>query len=415
MPQRRLPGSALAIVAGLGVALLLSLQSPSQARDQRIVRGPIISMPKPGLVQIRVHSAKKGTVECTLTPLKKHPAQSQKSVNKDQHLFAFKLPDGVKFKVQLSLDGQDETPFESQSRAKKDQAFRFAVLGDSGSGSDDQRRVAAIMEQQRPDFVLHTGDIVYPMGEAEQQDPKFFKPYASLLKRAPFFVSLGNHDMMTKRAQPALEAHDLPHNNPEKTERYYSFNWGNAHFIALDSNEILLKHNFSETKQGRWLQADLAANKQRWTFVFFHHPPYSCMLKRLFPELIVRRRVAKVLEQAGVDVVFNGHDHLYHRSKPIKNEKLIEDIKKDQPNAKPGAGTVYVVTGGGGRSLYKGTKRHKTAALVLSHNVVIVDINGSSLKATVLAPLKTPNKTPNKKLGKDAKRSKVIDSFSWKK
>ncbi|HJW83145.1 MAG TPA: fibronectin type III domain-containing protein, partial [Anaerolineae bacterium] len=80
-------------------------------------------------------------------------------------------------------------------------AFDFTVIGDSGTGSRAQGDVAAQMLALDPDFILHTGDVIYPDGQAAGYDPRFFTPYRDLLDGRPVFPSLGNHDYRTAGAQ----------------------------------------------------------------------------------------------------------------------------------------------------------------------------------------------------------------------
>ncbi|MCP5055221.1 MAG: hypothetical protein GY937_00685, partial [bacterium] len=91
------------------------------------------------------------------------------------------------------------------------------------------------------------------------------------------------------------------------TEAYYSFDFGNVHFVALDSSE-------SDRSPGgemlSWLTADLAANQQDWTIAFFHHPPYSKGSHDSdteTPLVEMRTNAVPVLEAGGVDLVLTGH------------------------------------------------------------------------------------------------------------
>ena len=205
--------------------------------------------------------------------------------------------------------------------------FSFAVIGDSGTASTAQYRLADRMAALDPDFVLHTGDVVYPRGAAGDYQAEFFDPYQALLRRAPIFPSMGNHDYLTSGGQPYLDAFYLPHNNPANTERYYSFDWGNAHFTAVDFNNL-------STDQLNWLQSDLSSTHQEWKFVYYHQAIYSSGPHGHEPGLIGKRAVlAPIFASNQVDVVFNGHDHDYERTEPI-------------------SGVVYIVSGGGGASLY---------------------------------------------------------------
>src|SRR6266536_2639248 len=97
------------------------------------------------------------------------------------------------------------------------------------------------MNQETPALVLHTGDIAYQSGTFEQFQAFYFDFYASIMKRAPFFPCPSNHDYDTNLAAPYLALHSVPTEGVPLADRgrYYSFDWGNVHFISLDSNASL--------------------------------------------------------------------------------------------------------------------------------------------------------------------------------
>jgi predicted phosphodiesterase len=199
--------------------------------------------------------------------------------------------------------------------------FRFAVFGDSGSGKSQEYKVAREVETQNVDFILHTGDLVYSRGEDKEYRPRVYLPYKNLLAQVLLFPVLGNHDMKTLRGQPWLDNFVLP-----GKKRYYSFSYGNAFFIALDSYEI----NSTTTD---WLEHELAGTDQLWKFVFFHEPPFSNQVRRS-GNAATRNLWVPLFEKYGVDIVFSGHDHMYTHFEP-KN------------------GVVYIVEGAGGSKLKK--------------------------------------------------------------
>ena len=243
-----------------------------------------------------------------------------------------------------------------------DRPFSFAVIGDSGTGSAAQYAVAEQLAALDPQFVLHTGDVIYPAGQADGYDPFFFKPYQAVARRAPIFPSLGNHDYGTQRGQPYLAAFYLPHNNPAHTERYYSFDWGNAHFTALDFN------TGPDPDQVAWLKADLAATDKPWKFVFYHQAIYSSGPHGYESWVEANRRLlAPIFEQNHVDVVFNGHDHDYERTRPIN-------------------GVLYIVSGGGGGPLYPVIPQSFSAYAESTDHAVFVAVDGCTLTLQAIKP-----------------------------
>jgi len=246
-------------------------------------------------------------------------------------------------------------------------AFDFVMIGDSGftdPPNQAQLDVAAQMLALNPDFVLHLGDVIYPSGQASGYDPRFFMPYRDLLDQAPLFPSLGNHDYGTASGGPYLDVFYLPTNNPLGTERYYSFEWGNAHFVALDLNQAY----GPGSAMYDWLVSDLSAVTAPWKFVFFHQAIYSSGPHGF--ELAIRAMrdaLAPVFEQQGVDVVFAGHDHDYERSTP----------RDDYGPAS--RGVIYIVSGGGGADVYPVFPQPFSAFAASVHHTVQARIEGCIL------------------------------------
>ena len=200
----------------------------------------------------------------------------------------------------------------------KDGSVRFAVIGDTGSGTEKQRDVGTMMAQYRAvypfEFVLMMGDNLYG-GEAPKDfEKKFSGPYKALLdNNVKFYASLGNHDQ-------ALQVNYANFNMNGK--EYYRFKKGNVAFYALNSN-------YMDKKQVEWLQSELSKDNSDWKVCFFHHPPYSSA-KAHGSDPQLREVVEPIFIKYGVNVVLTGHDHVYERIKPQK-------------------GIYYFVSGGGGK------------------------------------------------------------------
>jgi len=269
---------------------------------------------------------------------------------------------GTEVIYRVSTDGVELASGSFRTAAAPDQSFTFAVIGDSGTGSTGQVAVADRMVALDPQLVLHTGDVVYPDGQAAGYDPFFFNPYQTLAKRAPIYPTLGNHDYHSQSGQPYLDAFYLPHNNPAQTERYYSFDWGNAHFTALDFN------TGPDAAQLDWLKNDLASTDKPWKFVFYHQAIYSSGPHGHEDWVTAKRALlAPIFEQYKVDVVFNGHDHDYERTQPIN-------------------GVLYIVSGGGGGPLYQVNPQSFSAYAETTYHTVLATLDGCTLTLQAVKP-----------------------------
>lgn len=229
--------------------------------------------------------------------------------------------------------------------------FSFAVFGDSGTASEAQKRIAAQITKRTPDFILHTGDVIYinkkHLSFETEFNDKFFSIYKMLVDHVPFFTSLGNHDVYLENGAPYLENFYVP-------GRYYSFDCAQAHFDALDSNQSL----DSGSAEYNWFKEDLAKSTAPIKIVFFHHPVYSSGYHG--STLNIRKSLKPLFKKYRVTLVLNGHDHDYERSKPM-------------------AGTTYVVTGGGGAPLYPAAESPWTVLSETVYNFVLVKVDGRSI------------------------------------
>lgn len=263
------------------------------------------------------------------------------------------LQPGVHYEYEVKPDGQP--PFSGRfiaNRGPDAPNVRFAVIGDMGDGSSSQFAVARELTRWAPEIFLTVGDNVYPNASRADYGPRFFVPYGPLMSTAVCYPTLGNHDIHTENGAPFLEAFALP--REPAGGRYYAFDDGPARFWCLDSNESLAPGS----PQYEWLAADAAASTARWKLAFFHHPPYSSGLHG--QEAKNRRWLPALFSRLGFQAVFTGHDHHYERSVPI-------------------GGVTYIVTGGGGATLYGTTQQPFTATKAVRHEFVAASISGDQL------------------------------------
>jgi acid phosphatase type 7 len=261
------------------------------------------------------------------------------------------------------VDGSPRTG--AFSTAPLGEGFSFAVVGDSGSGGKGQLAVAGLLRRSKPDLILHTGDVVYPSGEQRHYDRRFFAPYGDLIKDVPVFPVLGNHDVRKGNGTAFLENFHPPLGSPGSTKRYYSFDWGDAHFVGLDSELYYGDGGSSAARQKAFLERDLLSTSKRWKVAFLHRSPYGS--SRHGGDETVRTDLEPLFERHGVDLVFAGHDHVYERTVRIK-------------------GVTYVVSGGGGRRLYPAGKGPLTACSRSAHHAVLVRVAGERFSLEAVGP-----------------------------
>src|SRR3989441_7099305 len=187
------------------------------------------------------------------------------------------------------------------------------------------------------------------------------------------------------------------------TEAYYSFNYGNIHFVCLDSTD---SNRSPSGAMLTWLKADLSANTRQWLIAYWHHPPYSkgSHDSDSESELEQMRQYANpILESHGVDLVLSGHSHAYERSyllnghygdsSTLTSAMILDagDGRVDGTGAyqkpvvlTPHKGAVYTVAGSSGMT-GGGLLNHP--AMYISLNVLgslVLDVNGNQLDAQFL-------------------------------
>ena len=205
------------------------------------------------------------------------------------------------------------------------------------------------------DLVITTGDNIYPDGDPKYFEDAFFKPYKCLFDAGvQWHASLGNHDYQTDQGQPELDEPAFGMRGPN-----YVVREGGVRFVIADSNEL----------DRGWLDEALVAEPgDRWTVVAFHHPVLSPGLHGSTPGF---EDLPNLFEKHEVDLVLNGHDHMYAVTKP-------QD------------GLRYVVTGGGGAELYPCLPNPITDVCKLEHHFLYVEAETDAIKVSAVPPQGPP-------------------------
>lgn len=237
--------------------------------------------------------------------------------------------------VALSFAATHETLSQKLDALDKIQgSFTFAVIGDTRSGGDDYPELVQAAMEYKPDFVVNAGDMIDYPNKARWAE--FWEKSKAIT--VPYFLTVGNHDVSDEKSEALYkEQVDLPGN-----KLYYSFTVDDSLFIFLDSN-IPGQDRKITGDQYKWVEQTLAASRQKYKFVFVHHPlypekgmghHYGGSLDKYPKE---RDRLQSLFARYGVTIVFTGHEHLYLR-------KMV-------------GGLMHIITGGGGAALYAGTEK----------------------------------------------------------
>ncbi|MFR0357402.1 metallophosphoesterase family protein [Streptomyces sediminimaris] len=231
----------------------------------------------------------------------------------------------------------------------------FVVIGDFGTGGAAQRAVARAMRTwersgHRVDALVTTGDNVYPDGSPRLFASRLDEPYRPL--RRPTWITLGNHDVQNGHGQAELRHLGLP-------DLPYAKQLPGAQILFLDADHV-------DAAQTRWLERRLSAAGPPVRVVVFHQPAWSCSRHGSTPA--VDARWVPVLERHRVTLVLNGHDHNYQRFTSAH-------------------GVTYIVTGGGGASLYpvaSGCRTPPRAAAASHHHFTAVEVTAAHVTVTAV-------------------------------
>jgi acid phosphatase type 7 len=407
--------------------------------SQKITRGPYLQMSTPTSMMIRWRTdvAVASKINFGLT---QNALSSSKSDDtpKIEHIITIdNLKPNTKYFYGVAsgntvLQSTTDNFFVTNPAVGSTQKVTIWALGDMGMGTEAQTRVyqqyLKYTEKTPTNLWLLLGDNAYGQGMDWEFQLRFFEYYQveRLMKQTVLMPCPGNHDYSPTPNNYKIEDPLVAYFNifsvptkgeaggiPSGSKAYYSYDYANIHFISLDSygREDMDKRLFSkDSQQMIWLEKDLKANKQKWTIVYWHHPPYTMGSHNSDTEdelRLLREGVVPILEKYKVDLVLNGHSHNYERSQMIKghygleatyNQKIhgvststgkYDNSKDSCPYIKDNKvvdneGVIYVVNGvGGSNGGSQATYPHD--AMVYSNNInagsMYLEIEGNRLDA----------------------------------
>ena len=252
--------------------------------------------------------------------------------------------------------------FQTAPRLGSKTGFMVGVWGDTQDNEFNTsfQKSAAIVQQIRKhpvNFTIHMGDIVNNGSQVSSWD-LLFRTTEPINAFAPFMPVTGNHDVNNEPSDPGFQMpfpvfHEL-FNLPED-DINYSFNYGNAHFVAINSGfakeaeksgDVLFER---DSREYQWLDDDLSNARRNkditWIILYTHYPIYSYGWSHV-PAW--QRRITPLLDQYNVDLCLAGHRHVYERHAAIRNNQILS-LEDNRVYQRP-AGTVYITNGTAGGS-----------------------------------------------------------------
>ncbi len=247
--------------------------------------------------------------------------------------------------------------------------FKFVVYGDSRSDPVAHEQVVNAIIKEKPDIVANVGDVV-GTGRYEEWGREHFYPIRNLSKNTPTYIAIGNHEYNVATSDRRViwfeKLVDQPNN-----KYWYSINYGNAHFIFLDTAKQKYPTDVEPgSEQYQWLMNDLQSDScanAKWRFVFMHHPVWSEGWSGGYydGEELLQKKLAPLFEKYNVDMVFQGHTHDYEFGRWPKED-----------------GPCYLIVGGGGASLDDTKYREwkQVDKIVFDYHYCTIEINDGQLK-----------------------------------
>ncbi len=217
---------------------------------------------------------------------------------------------------------------------------------------------SAFNEHPDADFVINSGDLV-DHGDNQKQWAWMFNTGSDYLMDTYMMPASGNHEGMGTNA--TVNNFVLP-NMPEQdtaSGAYYSFDYNNVHIAVLNTNDLAEDESLS-AKQVEWLKKDMQQSDAQWKFVMLHKALYSQGSHYADDDVVaMRAQLGALMPELGIDMVFQGHDHVYMRTGSLVNNALTpydkvylnygEDVYRAQVQPE---GTTYVISGTAGVKTY---------------------------------------------------------------
>jgi len=255
------------------------------------------------------------------------------------------LEPGTDYLYAASADGGENWTKIREFRTAAEpgaEPYSFVYLGDPQNGLDQWGELLRQADFRFPDarFYMIAGDLVDKGAERDNWD-EFFHEGSPVFDESAVLPAIGNHDSHGGHPTLYLQQFALPDNGTERLDpgRTYHVRYQDLLVVVMDSNYQLIEPEL----QADWLDRVLGESDARWKVVIYHHPFYASRADR--DNYPLRETWGPIFDRHNVDIAFQGHDHAYMRTVPMRDHR---------PAAAGEHGTVYLVA-------VSGTKMYEQA------------------------------------------------------
>lgn len=374
--------------------------------SQSVTRGPYLQKATPTNLTIRwrTNASSDSVVKYGTDPANLNATVSDATATTEHEVTLSGLTPDTRYYYSVGTSTQalasgSEYTFFTPPAVGTSQPTRIWVLGDAGTGGDGTNRAEAVRNayttfagSRYTDVWLMLGDNAYDAGLDTEYQRAVFDTYPSFLRQTAVWSAIGNHETNQATNPPAslpyFQMFSFPTQGeaggvPSGTEKYYSFDHGDIHFICLDS---MTSARTPGSPMLTWLENDLASTTQKWIIAFWHHPPYTKGSHNSDTEVELtemRQYVLPMLEAGGVDLVLAGHSHCYERSMLINGHY----------GQSTSFSTQNIINGGTGKE--DGTGAYSKPSGLSANQGAVYIVAGSSGKVSAWTGGSTADINPN--------------------
>lgn len=283
------------------------------------------------------------------------------------HTYSYRVGDASgywseSYSFTIREDDPDSVTFvcftDSQSQSK------------TGSGNNLNRAWQTATGAYDVDFAVHCGDFVESVDTRSWRE--MIDTSAKFMRSIPMMVVSGNHET----SYAGSDGYKMQYNHfnthmPEQSSfekgYFYSFTYGDVHFVMLNSNCQGTADDSLSAEQIEWLRSDLEISDAKWKIAVMHHPMYSpgTGSKDRWEDtmtIALQAQLSPIFAEYGVDVVLSGHDHVYYRTHPVDANRAVADAEIETLDGKTyykaPAGVIYTTPGCTGSSARRYCNTH---------------------------------------------------------